>query len=154
MKEARFNIIDAIAILGIAGLIAVGAWFFTNLDTGENVTVYFTVEIREREDGFADLIEVGDEIRDAVRNYFLGHVHNVEVRPTEIITFDQDNQAFIYSRIPERYDVWLTVRGVGTETASAIATHGQEVRVGQEVFLRGRGYAGLGFIVNLRTEAN
>ena len=155
MSKPRFNIIDGLVILAIIAIIAVGAWFLTSAAPGDERYVYFVVEFAGQLPDFEEKITAGmaaeAEVRDSIRLYFLGHAWDVRSRPAQIITFDNTANEFVLETIPDRYDVYLTIRGVGTEDDYSIQTNGQVVRVGQEMFIRGRGYAGIGFITQIWT---
>ena len=150
-QKPRFNIIDALVVLAIAAVVAAGAWFFSQAAYEANAYVYFTVEFRNQAEGFEDHIEIGGEVRDSVRNYFLGHVARIEVLPAHILNFDSTNNVFVLETIPERTDIYLTVRGRGHESISEITVEGHRVTIGREMNIRGRGFVGRGFITELRT---
>ncbi|MCL2396823.1 MAG: DUF4330 domain-containing protein [Defluviitaleaceae bacterium] len=152
MSKPRFNIIDAVVILAIIAVIAAGIWYFSTARGGDQVGVYFVVEFRGRMPGFEDNIAVGGEIRDSIRNVLLGRVVYVDVQPATQTTFDNETGVFMLADLPDRYDVYVTIRGNGTENNSEIRSEGELVRIGQEMFLRGRGYAGIGFITHLWTD--
>ena len=156
-RAPRFNIIDVLVVLVIIAVIAAAAWFFISAGFGDERYVYFVVEFQEQMPGFKDKIIAGyapsAEVRDSIRNYFLGHVWDVHSRPAALVTFDNTTNTFINGTIPDRYDIYVTIRGVGTENESAIMTNGQIVRVGQEMFIAGHGYAGRGFITQIWTTA-
>jgi len=152
MQKTKFNIVDFLIILILLLIVAIGIWYFSNIGDGHAIYTYFIVEITNMDPDFSELVAHGDPIRDAVRNYFLGYVVNVEAVPAVLVTFDAINEQFITQNIPERYDIYITIRGNGSQTASSITTEGHQVRVGQEVFIRGRGYAGSGFLTNLWVE--
>ena len=153
----RFNIIDVLVILTIIAVIAAAIWFFTSAGFGHERYVYFVVEFQEQMPDFESRIIAGyapeAEVRDSIRNYFLGHVWDVHSQPAVLVTFDNTTNTFIRETIPDRYDVYVTIRGVGTENESAIMSNGHVVRVGQEMFIVGRGYAGHGFITQVWTTA-
>ena len=151
-KRGKFNIVDIFILLVIIGIIGLGIWFFANFARGDEVYVYFTIELRNREPGFAELILRDDEIRDSVRNYFLGHVAWVEAEPALMVNFDSTTNSFVEAIIPDRYDVFITIRGVGSESETYVRSHGHDMRIGQPMFIRGRGYAGVGYIVGLQTK--
>ncbi|MDR2183134.1 MAG: DUF4330 domain-containing protein [Clostridiales bacterium] len=155
MSKPRFNIVDGLVILAVIAVIAAAIWFFASAAPGDERYVYFVVEFQGQLPDFEDNITVGyapeAEVRDSIRLYFLGHAWDVRSRPAEIITFDNTVNEFVLETIPDRYDVFLTIRGVGTEDDTSIQSNGQIVRVGQEMFIRGRGYAGIGFITEIRT---
>lgn len=152
MTKPRFNIVDALVILLLAAAIAAGIWLFTSGGEGPNVYVYFTVEFRNQLHGFEEYVEKGGEVRDSVRNYFLGHVYDIDVRPAAVITFDSGNRQFVEETIPDRSDIYLTIRGRGTESDAAIHVEGHLVTIGRSMNIRGRGFVNQGFITELRTE--
>ena len=153
----RFNIVDVLVILAIIAVAAAAVWFFTSAGIGHERYVYFVVEFQEQMPDFESRIIAGyapeAEVRDSIRNLFLGHVWDVHSQPAVLVTFDNTTNTFISETIPDRYDVYVTIRGVGTENESAIMSNGQIVRVGQEMFIVGRGYAGHGFITQIWTRA-
>jgi len=157
MSKPKFNIIDGLVVLAIIAAIAVAIWFFTSAGFGNERYVYFVVEFQEQMPDFESKIIAGyspqAEVRDSIRNYFLGHVWDVQSRPAVLITFDNTTNTFVSETIPGRYDVYVTIRGAGTENESAIMSNGQIVRVGQEMFIAGWGYAGHGFITQIWTTA-
>jgi len=150
--KPRFNIIDAIVVLILAMIIVFGVWLFGDAISDANVYVYFTVEFRNQTQGFEDFIEIGGEVRDSVRNYFLGHIVDIEVLPAHIINFDFENQVYVMETIPDRIDIYLTIRGRGTANDYAIHVEGHLVTIGREMNIRGRGFVNRGFITMLRTQ--
>jgi len=151
-SKPRFNIIDAVVVLILAAIIAFGVWFFGGAMDEHNVYVYFTVEFRNQAQGFEEFIEIGGEVRDSVRNYFLGYIVNIEVLPAHIINFDFENLEYVLETIPDRNDIYLTIRGRGTASDYAIHVEGHLVTIGREMNIRGRGFVNRGFITMLRTQ--
>jgi len=151
MKKIKFNIVDFLLVIGIIAAIGVGVWYFTSSASGANVDVYFTVEFTQQFEDFADNIVISGEIRDSIRNTFLGRVERVEVRPAVTTTFDNLTGTWNRVYIPDRFDVYVTVVGQGNANPSQISVNGEAVRVGQEMFIAGRGFAGIGFITELST---
>ena len=153
MTKPRFNAVDAAIILLLAAVIAAAVWYFASSADEPNVYVYFTVEFRNQPEGFEQHIirEIGGEARDSVRNYFLGHVYDVDVRPAHIISFDAISQTYVEGFIPERNDIFVTIRGRGVETNESIHVEGNLVTIGRGMHIRGRGFVNSGFVVALRT---
>ena len=159
MSKPRFNIIDVLVILAIIAAIAAAIWFFAGAGAGNERYVYFVVEFQEQMPDFEDRIRAqtgyapNAEVRDSIRNTFLGHAWDVWGQPAVLVTFDNTTNTFVSETIPDRYDVYVLIRGVGTENESAIMSNGHIVRVGQEMFIVGQGYAGIGFITQIWTTA-
>jgi len=151
-SKPRFNILDAAIVLILAAIIAFGVWYFGSATDEPNVYVYFTVEFRNQGPGVENYIEIGGEVRDSVRNYFLGHVVSVDVLPAFIINFDFENLEYVMETIPERNDIYITIRGRGAESDNAIHVEGHLVTIGREMNIRGRGFVNRGFITMLRTQ--
>ena len=158
-SRPKFNVIDALVILAVIAIIAAAVWFLSSATAGNEKYVFFTVEFAGQMPDAEQRIRATSgsaspeaEVRDSIRLYLLGHAWDVWSRPAQLITFDNNANEFVLETIPDRYDVFLTIRGIGTEDDRAIMTNGQIVRVGQEMFIRGRGYAGIGFITEIWTE--
>lgn len=150
----KFNIIDALIILGLIGGIAGAVWFFTNAADTEDGYVEFVVELRQAMPHFMEQIDVGGEIRDSIRNYLLGRVVDMRYQPAVTMTFDNETSTFSNTVVPDRYDVYITIRGRGSWNDSQILTEGQPVRVGMDKFLRGRGFAAIGVVVEVAPMPN
>ena len=155
-SKRKLNVVDIVIMLVLVGSIFIVGYvtgmFGGSTSGGANTTVYFTVEITYLRENFTEHINVGDSIRDAIRGDFLGVVDSFTVEPTEIATTDRVNNQFVMTEVPERYTVFLTIRGNGTKTDSHIAVEGNTIAVGQTMSIRGKGYAGTGFITNIETE--
>ena len=155
VNKPKFNIIDGLVILAVIAIISAAVWFLTTAGPGDEVYVYFVVEFQGQMPDFENNVIAGyapnAEVRDSIRNYFLGHAWDVESRPAATVAFDNTTNTFVMATIPDRYDVYVTIRAVGTENHTAIQANGHTVRVGQEMFIRGRGYAGIGFITQIWT---
>ena len=52
---------------------------------------------------------------------------------------------------PTLYDIVVTVTADALDTETAVSFSGTEIRVGDETAVRGKGFAGYGFITNLKT---
>jgi hypothetical protein len=151
----KFTALDAIIIAG-AVTAAVMVFLFFNIRTarGEPVWIDFTFESRGVDIGFYGIPSVGDDIYDSVRGGYLGVVTDVLFEPSLIITVDVENQVLREVVMPDRLNMFITIRGQGTETDDRITISGSgyEIRVGTHMFVKGRGYASEGFCVNLKTS--
>jgi hypothetical protein len=151
-EKTKFNFIDIMIAAAILLVIVVGAWFFINTRGGEQAYVYFTVEIRENMPNFAETIIIGGEVRDSIRNFTLGEVVSVRSEPAISYSFNNETNEFFIETFDNRYDVYVTIRGPAKVTDSEISIEGQPVRVGRQMFLRGNGFAGMGFVTALEVR--
>lgn len=149
-KKRKFNIIDILFILMIVLIAFVGYKFLNRQQTvGETVQVVFDVEFRNKDLGYADEIEVGMLVSDSVRGGKYGVVQSVIEYPDYIIVFDQKNEEFVNATIPDKYRVKITVAAEGRETEKTIVAGDEIIKVGQEVYIKGKGFASEGFITDL-----
>ncbi len=157
MKTAKkFNALDIVLVV-LVFIICVAAVLYLN-GAGNSVmasnqkTVYFTVQMKEEPANFADNIRIGDKINDSTRGYYYGTVSDVTVEPMTEPEPDLVNNAMKRSVVPDRYFVNVTIKCNGTESDTAITAEGQKITIGKELTIKGKGYAGEGFVVALRTE--
>ncbi|MDR2167422.1 MAG: DUF4330 domain-containing protein [Clostridiales bacterium] len=157
-KRKKFTIIDIFIVILLLGIIAFGIWFFTTARVGEGYYIYYVVELRQGRAGTVEAVQqvpLGAEVRDSVRNYALGQLMFMRYEPAVVNLHNSETGEIFESTFPERYDIFLTVRGRGGVTDSQILAQGQPVRIGMDKFLRMRGFAGIGIVVDMRiVDAN
>lgn len=154
MDKLKFSVLDAVIVLVVlvAGL---GVFMFLGMDGGgEPVVVEFEVEFRGMHTNFVDYPRIGDRIYDSVRGHFLGYITAVRYEDATAFGFDHQGRIFREQLIPDQIDVFLSVRADGYESDDRIIVAGDdvEVRVGTQMFVRGRGFAHEGFNVSLTTR--
>ena len=60
------------------------------------------------------------------------------------------NGKFVKSEIPGKYNYYITITGTPTTyTDSKIMFASQEIRVGEEIFIRNKNYSGEGYVVDI-----
>ncbi|MCL2576024.1 MAG: DUF4330 domain-containing protein [Defluviitaleaceae bacterium] len=149
-KKAKFNFIDALVVIAIIVAIAFASWYFLlRGESTEQREILFTVEIREQFAGQHENFTIGADVVESVLNFPLGIVDSVRVVPSQLLVFDYENMQHNLAEIPERYDIYVTVRGMAAVNDSHIMVEDLQLRVGRQMFLRGRGFAGYGFMTEL-----
>jgi len=148
-KKPKFNFIDILLILFVLAVAAFGAWFFLGREGVQRQEVRFTVEIRETLPGMHENFTRGANVLESVFNHHLGYIENVDFRPTLVPVFDHDAQAISLTEIPNRYDILVTIIANANVNPSRIWIEETILRVGQQVHLRGYGFAGYGFIIEI-----
>jgi hypothetical protein len=150
----KINIID-IAIL----LIIIGVGFFAveyflpSKDKGAvNRKINYEIELLQSTREFADMVKLGDEIRESIKGDYLGKIVKTEIRPSSIITANTQEGRFIKTELPSMYDVIITLEADGLETEKSITAENQEIKVGKRVFVKGKGYAGSGYILAIHLD--
>ena len=149
-KRFRINWFDIVII----AIIIVGAIFvykFTHKEVAvETKTIRYTFELIDNQEGFADLIEVGDEITDNIKNYYMGKVVEVKSAPYKKLVQDKETGVFKEAEVDGRETAIVTVEAPVTESAGDYKVNGYFlVKAGLEIAAKGNGYAGRGFILNV-----
>ena len=149
-KKFKINFFDIVIIL-IVVCVGAGVYFFTHKSPAASTKkLTYVVELNKTTPGLEDYIRIGDDLTENTKNYNMGKVVDVETVPYSKITPDYENNAYVDSVDPYYSTVLITVEADVTETASSYAVDGQYVvRAGTEVFVKGEGYAGEGYIVKI-----
>lgn len=148
-KKFKINFFDIVIIL-IVVCVGAGIYFFTHKSPAATKKLTYVVELNKTTPGLEDYIRIGDDLTENTKNYNMGKVVDVETVPYSKITPDYENNAYVDSVDPYYSTVLITVEADVTETASSYAVDGQYVvRAGTEVFVKGEGYAGEGYIVKI-----
>ena len=151
-NKRKFNIIDALVVLVVLGVVAGGVWFFSGTRDVQTTYARYIVELRQARPGYANLISIGGEIRDSVRNYLLGTVTAVHYQPAVQVNFNHQTGTFEEIIVPDRYDIHITIEGPASITQSEIRINGQPIRVGMDKFLRMHTFAGIGIVIGIDIE--
>lgn len=86
-----------------------------------------------------DAIQVGDKLMHSETNQMVGEIIEKEVMPSRKHVTTEDG-TIVNAEIPERYDVFLTVKADGTVTDREIAIGSGAIRLGTEVKVRTNRY--------------
>ena len=147
------NLIDLLIVLMLVGVVIAGFFAVSSgtFSGGERTDVYFTVEFLGVEDWFGEKIEPGDRVSDSVRGFYLGEVVDKEILPREINAWNAVEERIQRVEVPGEFTVLMTVKANGTVSDSEILAEGQPIKVGKEMFIKGKGYAHEGYIVSIET---
>lgn len=149
-KKFKINFFDVVIIL-IVICVGAGLYVFTHRDTTvETKKLTYMIEINKATPGLENYIRIGDDLTENTKNYNMGKVAAVETIPYTKLTPDYENNVFRDSVDPTCETVLITVEANVTESPSGFAVDGQYVvRAGTEIFVKGEGYAGEGYIVKV-----
>ncbi len=149
-----FGVINLLDILLIIAVVAIGFLGYKYVSgraiDGDKRDIYFTVELNSVKEDFTKKINIGDEIKDSVKGYYLGVVNSVEVKPDMVINWDTENTRFIRTEVPDSYTVLVEIKSNGTIAKDEVFAETVPVRIGKEMSIKGKGYANTGYIVGLR----
>ena len=149
-KKFKINFFDIVIVL-IVLCVGVGFYLFTNKDTtADTKKLTYVIELNKTTPGLENYIRIGDDLTENTKNYHMGKVVDFETKPDTRITPDYMSNVFRDSVDPTSNTVLITVEADVTESNSSFAVDGQFiVRAGTEIFVKGEGYAGEGYIVKV-----
>lgn len=137
------NYIDLIFILAIVFII--GRFILTdnqennnkilNTDTAKEIEVLFFVN--GVKDVSMDTVNVGDVFRITSNNNTIGEVIKKEIKPSSIMTTDEKGNV-IHSQIPDRFDMYLTIKGKGEVTENDIKIGNEDLKIGKTLLIQSR----------------
>jgi len=160
MDKPKFNLMDGLIILLIILVAAAGIYFLKGSGTPsstevQNTNAIFDIQLTRAEkslyDKFSAAMENGESVWIGVKERFEGKIEEIALSPSSKITTDLHHGKSVLAEDPGLYDITITVKAAALETPSAISASGTEIRVGEETAIRGKGFAGYGFIVGLKT---
>lgn len=150
------NVLDLLFLAVIAlGLLIGYRYISGNAVAGYKSNVYFDVELKSVKQEFADKINIGDEIKDSVKGYYLGKVSNIDIQPEVSTNWDAESQQFVEATSPEDVTVYVEILSNGTvnDDEGFIYAETVPVSVGKEMFIKGKGYAHVGYITKVYVES-
>lgn len=135
--KRKFNWVDIVIIGIMAGLIFVGYQYITKPTKSPMDTV--PVEVTYRVQGVlietANGIKVGDVFKDKDTNQIIGEV--IDKKITESYDFvNTGDGRIVKSKKPNKYDVYLTIRGDAIVTDDYIRMGGRDMRIEGTVYLK------------------
>lgn len=159
-RKLKLNFFDIglIAVVVLAAAVFVGMKFMSKpapADPGVGLpvnmqTVRYVVELEQLHKQTADMVGVGDRIYERTKREDMGTVLEVQVNDATTLTKNELDGTFQFVKVPERYNVVMTVESKCTVSDGAIVLDsGLEVRAGTSVRVLGPGYYGAGYILSV-----
>ena len=98
-----------------------------------------------------DMIEEGTVIYDSVKNYPIGIVKKKELIPSERYEINLSDGTYEKSELPsgDLVDIVLTIEADAQISEQNIAIGDYIIKVGNEAFVKGKGYAGVGYVITI-----
>ena len=164
MDKPKFNLLDGIILLLVV-LIAAAAIFLlsgngnqgTAIDKQNTKAVFsvqFTKVDRSVYDKFKAAMDNDESVWVGIKERFEGKLEALECGPATKLTTDLYTGRAYLAEDPTTYDVTVTINASAVETNDSISASGTPIRVGEETSVRGKGFAGFGFITNLNTVSD
>ena len=151
----KWNWVDTLLVLLIAAVIIGGGYFLSGQKVfgaeKETKTITTMVELRQQKKAFTELPKVGDDVMMGEKEKMPAKVTKVEVLPATNVNYDLLEGTAKNREIPDYYDVRITTEATGTESAGAISVNGGDIRVGADMVLKSKNWAGHGFVLSIDT---
>ncbi len=160
MDKPKFNFLDAVIALLVVVMVVAGVYFIKGRNATSTVTeknavaeiqIQFTNVDESIYEKFAAASDKGESVWVGIKERFEGKVSVVECGPAKKLSKDIYTGKAVMAENPTASDVTVTVAADVVETESAIVASGTEIRVGEETAVRGKGVAGFGFVVGIKT---
>ena len=151
MKK-KWNVVDTVILLLIAAALAVCLLFLRSRGTiGPAATqpMRFTVELTEVRQNTVDMMKVGELVRDGADGTHLGTLVSVESIPYEVSEYSPVLGKYVTYTVPDLLRVYMEVECEGRETEKDMIFGENTFRIGNSLYVKGKGYAGGGYVVGL-----
>ena len=158
-KRGRFNLVDLFLVLLILVIVSMLFVMFDPFSLGaadaKDVTLRYTIEIKDVSEEFRNNVKVGDRVLSAATDYDMGTV----------VTVDQSQKSFEWayaegdefmskSEKADKFDLKITIDvGATYEEGVGYMVDGKHVAVGSLVSLRFPSFTGSGYCISIE-EAN
>lgn len=152
--KIKLNLFDIVIIC--LALAAAAAFYFITSGSGisdissEQTTVKYTIQLDDAVEGTGEMVEIGDELIDNIKNYSIGTVTSVEFSQSTALVENYMSGGLVESPVPERERITICLEAPAIETDRNITVGGGFViRAGNNVSIVGPGYAGVGYIIHV-----
>lgn len=153
----KVSIIDIMIIaVVVAGIIFMMTFLFkqeASIDLAENQQkISYQIEVLNVPEAFTKMPQPGGPVYNSSKSYHIGELVGVEVMPFEETAENYDEGTIEAVEAEDLYTVLLTIEAVAEVNDFEINVGQQEVRIGESVPVKGKGFAGYGYIVGIDLE--
>lgn len=150
-KKRKFTVIDVVIILIVIAAAAVGVKkvlpSILHPSGMEHIT--FTVMLREQDDSFAAAINEGDRVTISLTEKDGGVVQSIRTEPATTLAYNSIAGSYANETIEGKTDVYVTIEADVKTNDLALKAGGTAVKVGAEIPVRGKGYASMGYVIEI-----
>jgi hypothetical protein len=155
IRPKGFNLLDIIIIVIIVAFIG-GGWYayshYTESQQKNKREVVYQVELKGVDQNFVDAIAQGDPLRESVKGNNLGNMISKEVVSATNVNTDFLNGKYVAVAVPDKLDVVLNISAVAEVSEKSIVVGGLEIKIGQKIYIKGKGYAKEGYLLNINIK--
>lgn len=163
MTKPKFNFMDALIILAIVCVALVAVWFLggsgdsVSVVETQNTTATFKIQLAKAEkslyEKFLSAMENEESVWIGIKERFDAKIEGIELSPATTVSTDLQSGKAVLSEDPLLYDITIWLNADVLETPTQILAANTPIRVGEETAIRGKGFAGYGFVIDLTTAA-
>jgi hypothetical protein len=151
-QHRRFNLLDVIIILIVVVIIGGGLYAYSKYTEGlqkNKYAVEYQVELKGVDQNFVDAINQGDPLRESVKGNNLGIVAGKSSVAAANVNTDFLNGKYVEVPVPDKLDLILSITSEAEVSEKRIVVGGLEIKIGQKIFVKGKGYAKEGYLLNI-----
>ncbi|MDI9494989.1 MAG: DUF4330 domain-containing protein [Bacillota bacterium] len=148
-NKKRIGIIDILIVL-----IIVGAVFYLVKPFKENTKfanntskIVYTFETIEVGEEFIDQLQIGKDVFNSSKNYYIGKIKDFKVNPYREEFEDTVNGIIRLEEVPGLYSVLIDIEADALIENDVITVDREEIRVGSYLPIKGKSFASFGYIV-------
>lgn len=154
-KIKRMNILDVVIILIVLVACVFGYTYINkqeNIIAPSNTTkVVYQVRTTESLPEIYEMIEENTIVYDSIKNYKIGTIVKKESLASERYDIDSKTGEYVKTELPkeEYVDILLTIEANASITEQDISIGDYVIKVGEQVYVKGKGYASAGYVVSI-----
>lgn len=159
MSKKKFfrvlNIVDILIIIVVIVIAAVGIKVIrsnsnnTAISSAKTKEIEYVVNSQHQSLEAVEIVKIGDKIWNSVNLQYLGVVTNVEYAKQTAPMFNPNTGAYEEYELPDKYSIYITIKGNGTESDENIFVEGSNIKIGSQLNVKGRGYVFISFVVDI-----
>lgn len=151
-KMKRVNVLDIFIILLVL-IVCVFGYSYVKKDnaiiTPNTEKIIYTIKTTNSSMNAYNLIQENTVIYDGAKNYNIGKIVKKEYEPTIVYGVDEKNKEVVVTEKAKEIDILITIEADAIMTDRSIFVGDYEIKIGKEAYVKGKGYAGAGYIVSI-----
>ena len=146
----KWTIIDTLIVAAVVIVAIIGVKMLGGKASGtEKTTAQIVVLADNKNIGFSEAVKIDEWAAISLSEQDGGVVRDVKAQPSKLTALDSINGVYNNVEIPEKEDVYIYIDVECTQNERAITVGKTVVKVGENISVRGKGYATEGHIVEI-----
>lgn len=147
----KIGIIDVLIVaVVIASMVYLIKPFKSKENIGSSSTpIVYTFESNDVGEEFVNQIEIGKEVYNSSKNYYLGKIKDFRVKPYKETVENLEDGVINIVEHSNKYAVEIDIEADAIIKDDVILVDREEIRVGLYVPIKGKSFASYGYIINI-----